>query len=187
MTDGCTATHRVDRHFDGTLSASEEHAMREHLPACTGCRARYERRLLLAELDPAALSAKDRIGRGLGLAKPAPIALAARWGAPAMAFAVAAAVLLFFGNPGGRDREVHQRATGRIVTMNFSTSPPVDLLSVDRQIASADSIDGDREVRIASVLAVAAAYKGIPVAIQNVQSELIWNSSIGRTGLAHVH
>ena len=112
MKDGCTATHRVDRHFDGTLPPSEEHEMREHLPACTGCRARYERRLLLAELDPATLSAKDRIGRGLGLAKPAPIALAARWGAPATALAIAAAVLLFFGSRALRTQDSEFTARG---------------------------------------------------------------------------
>ena len=40
--------------------------MPAHTSACDGCRAFYQRHLLLARLDPAALSAEDRIARGLG-------------------------------------------------------------------------------------------------------------------------
>jgi hypothetical protein len=98
MKDGCTALPRVDRHFDVGLSPSEEHEMREHLPSCARCQARYERRLLLEELDPTALSAKDRMGRGLGIRPPASKATVMRWGAPAAALALAAAFLLFFGS-----------------------------------------------------------------------------------------
>jgi hypothetical protein len=100
MKDVCAEQRRIDRHFEGTLTPSEEHAMREHLPACGGCRARYERQLLLAELDPAALRAEDRLGRGLGIRGRAPAA--ARWGGPAAALAMAAALLLFLGFRGTR-------------------------------------------------------------------------------------
>ncbi len=95
MKTDCTERRRVDQHFEGTLAPSEEQAMREHLPTCAACTAHYERQLLLAELDPAALSAKDRIGRGLGIGRPA--SPAARWGGPIAAFAMAAALLLFLG------------------------------------------------------------------------------------------
>jgi len=105
MKDGCTARQRVDRHFDGTLSPSEEHEMREHLPGCEPCRARYERRLLLEELDPTAPSAKDRVGRGLGIRTPAPMATIRRFAAPAAALALAAAFLLFFGSRAMRQEQ----------------------------------------------------------------------------------
>jgi hypothetical protein len=95
MKQECAERQRVDRHFEGTLPSADEHAMREHLPACAICTARYERHLLLAELDPAALGAEERIGRGLGIGKPAP--RWTRWAGPAAALAMAAAVLLVLG------------------------------------------------------------------------------------------
>jgi hypothetical protein len=58
----------VDRHFVGTLSVTDERTMREHLPGCAPCSKRYARHLLLAEIDPEALSERDRLGRGLGFA-----------------------------------------------------------------------------------------------------------------------
>jgi len=61
--------------------------MRDHLEGCADCRRYYERHLLLAALDPSAPSAKERLGRGLGLD-------AARGVWPALpASAVAAAAL----------------------------------------------------------------------------------------------
>lgn len=96
MKDACAERGRVDAHFDGTLAPAEEHAMREHLPTCAMCTARYERLLVLAELDPTSPTSEARIGRGLGIGRPAPASL--RWGAPLGALALAAAVLLFFGS-----------------------------------------------------------------------------------------
>jgi hypothetical protein len=45
--------------------------MRAHLPTCKACRSLYERHLMLSQLDPQALSAEQRIARGLGLRMPA--------------------------------------------------------------------------------------------------------------------
>jgi hypothetical protein len=101
MTVACLEQVRVDRHFDGTLAPSDEHAMREHLPGCPACTARYERRLLLEQLDPGALGAQERLARGLGLgaARPVAGASAARRSVPVLAaLAMAAALLLFFGS-----------------------------------------------------------------------------------------
>jgi hypothetical protein len=95
MKDRCAEQGRVDRHFEGTLAPSEERAMREHLPGCALCMARYERQLLLEELDPGARGPEDRIARGLGIGTSAPGAM--RWAAPAAALAMAAALLLFLG------------------------------------------------------------------------------------------
>src|SRR5580658_4255524 len=83
----------IDRHFDGTLSPEGERVMREHLPTCDACRKYYDRHLLLARLDPSALSGEERIARGLGLGRRA------SWtqGLPlATAVIAAAAVIVLF-------------------------------------------------------------------------------------------
>jgi hypothetical protein len=54
-------------HFAGRIAPSEERSMRQHLGGCAQCRRRYERHLLLAELEPNALVPQERIGRGLGV------------------------------------------------------------------------------------------------------------------------
>ena len=41
--------------------------LRQHLTACAPCRNLYERHLLVAQLDPAAPAARQRLARGLGL------------------------------------------------------------------------------------------------------------------------
>lgn len=110
MTEGCIQQQRVDRHFDGTLAPNDEQVMREHLPSCGACRARYERLLVLESLDPGALRAEDRIGRGLGIGKPRPAVL--RWPAPAAALAIAAAFLLFFGTRALRPQDGEFTARG---------------------------------------------------------------------------
>jgi hypothetical protein len=66
----CSQSKLVDRHFAGTITPEQERTMRTHLPECAGCQHRYERRLLLARLDPRALGAEDRMARGLGVAPP---------------------------------------------------------------------------------------------------------------------
>jgi hypothetical protein len=63
---GCRAA-QIDAHFAGRLSPPDERRMRGHLGVCARCRRRYERHMLMAELDPGALDAHDRIGRGLGV------------------------------------------------------------------------------------------------------------------------
>jgi len=59
-------------HFAGRITPREERAMREHLGACANCRRRYERHLLLAELEPNALVPQERIGLGLGVLRRGP-------------------------------------------------------------------------------------------------------------------
>jgi hypothetical protein len=63
----CDFQRRVDDHFERVISPGEERSLREHLPGCERCRAYYERRMLLARLDPSAPSAADRLLGGLGL------------------------------------------------------------------------------------------------------------------------
>lgn len=94
----CIMQSHVDAHFSGTITPADERAMRAHLDGCETCRARYRRRLLLAKLDPQALSADVRIAQGLGLRKErAPARFA--WPAVAALLAAAAAVLLLLRAP----------------------------------------------------------------------------------------
>jgi hypothetical protein len=67
MTD-CRERRRVDEHFAGTIAVTDERRMRHHLLDCPDCRAHYERHLRLCAVDPGAPSARERLGRGLGLA-----------------------------------------------------------------------------------------------------------------------
>lgn len=90
----CNERSLVDDHFAGVISPASERRMRDHLVDCGRCRARYQRHLVLAKLDPSAPSAEDRIARGLGLGigrrRPAlvvPLAVTA--------LAIAAALVLF--------------------------------------------------------------------------------------------
>ncbi|WP_224368266.1 hypothetical protein [Hyalangium versicolor] len=67
----CPMRGRVDEHFARKLKPASEHALREHLPACTSCKSLYERHLLLRRLDPKAnADAQRRLGQGLGLVRP---------------------------------------------------------------------------------------------------------------------
>lgn len=64
----CDSTRLVDAHFGRRgLPPKRERALREHLPGCATCRARYERHLLLAEVDRSLPGAQERLARGLGL------------------------------------------------------------------------------------------------------------------------
>jgi hypothetical protein len=98
----CIMQSHVDAHFVGTITPDDERTMRAHLESCGECRARYRRRLVLAKLDPQALSADVRIAQGLGLRKER-----ARtrfvWPAATAFLAAAAAVLLLLRAPHAGD------------------------------------------------------------------------------------
>jgi hypothetical protein len=63
----CSFRDTVDRHFAGRVRPDEEVALREHLPGCALCHARYERQLLMAKLAHDRLAGIDRLAIGLGL------------------------------------------------------------------------------------------------------------------------
>jgi len=73
---GCSERRLIDRHFSGSIVASEEAALRAHLPACARCRKRYERHMLYAELVPGRPRMAERLAVGLGVGGAAPAALA---------------------------------------------------------------------------------------------------------------
>lgn len=85
----CTMRKSIDRHFSGKIDVPEETSMRQHLSDCQDCREYYQRHLALASLDPKGLSAKERLGRGLGLVPPR-----ISWWLPSLVAATAAAVVL---------------------------------------------------------------------------------------------
>lgn len=102
----CFMQELVDAHFTGRIGVDDEARLRTHLPTCEPCHRRYRRRLLLAKLDPVALPAEERLGRGLGV-QPFGERSASRWrtlGVVAGSLAMAAAVLLAVrGLPGRGD------------------------------------------------------------------------------------
>lgn len=100
MKTRCVHESSVEGHFAGTLAPSDEHSLREHLVSCDACRESYRRHLLLERMVPAALGAKERIGRGLGLL-PSPKPASSR-SALYAALAVAAALILVIGLRGVR-------------------------------------------------------------------------------------
>src|SRR4051812_48559833 len=91
MAEACSRRPLVDRHFQLQTTPEEERALREHLPGCESCGARYARQLVLARIAPSAPSAEDRLGAGLGFGRRK----RAQWGiwvAAATALAASAAV-----------------------------------------------------------------------------------------------
>lgn len=111
--DPCHERALIGAHFNGTISPAQERAMRDHMIGCKDCHTYYKRRLLLANLDPKGLDSRDRLARGLGIARRrhplGPMAL----------IAVAATVLVFmviwYGKPGpgGQDGFVSRGQDGR--------------------------------------------------------------------------
>jgi RNA polymerase sigma-70 factor, ECF subfamily len=67
----CPHRRSVEQHFDGSIATHDERVLRRHLPSCDECRALYQRLLWGTRLDPRALSAEERLARGLGL-RPLP-------------------------------------------------------------------------------------------------------------------
>ncbi len=63
----CIESALVDAHFEGRISPDRETRLRAHLSECASCTAYYERRVLLATLDPSALGVEERLAVGLGL------------------------------------------------------------------------------------------------------------------------
>lgn len=112
MTSGKTPSDRlsgdalrrlVDQYFDGRLSAERSHAMFEALQDDEAAQAYFERRQVLADLDPAAGDAAARIGQSLGFAVPSPEPERSpllSW-LPGLSIVGAAAAVLLLVVPGG--------------------------------------------------------------------------------------
>jgi Putative zinc-finger len=61
------ARRAIPAYFRGRVAAPADRALRAHLPGCASCRHLYQRHLVLAHLDPRALSAEQRIAAVLGI------------------------------------------------------------------------------------------------------------------------
>jgi len=68
MSEPCPSRRLVDNHFRCGIAPRRETQLRAHLATCGSCHRRYERYLLLAQLDRSIASAEDRLAYGLGLA-----------------------------------------------------------------------------------------------------------------------
>src|SRR3954468_9887974 len=100
---------RTEAHFAGRLAARDVVGLREHVQACTACRRKYRRRALLADLDPRAPSAYQRIGQNVGI-------LRRRAFATPMAtvlIAAAAVVCLCFARPTSFDDATFRARSAR--------------------------------------------------------------------------
>ena len=127
-TERCLMTARVDRHFARTLDPAGERAMREHLPTCSPCRARYEKQLLLEQLDPDAVGPEARIASGLGLGTPR---LLLHTATPLMgALALAAAIAFLVLRPAGPGSPLDTGFTARGGADSSASSTSDDLVYV---------------------------------------------------------
>jgi hypothetical protein len=101
--DHRAARTAIGAHFAGRASPATETTMRAHLAGCSACRDFYRRHHLLAHIDPAAVPAEERIGRGLGF-RPRRGPSVGGWvralAFPVAATAVAAVAVLIVVRPG---------------------------------------------------------------------------------------
>jgi hypothetical protein len=81
----CSIAGLVDLHFTARITPADEIKMRRHLGKCQACRARYDRWLVLAEIDHTVPSRTHRLAVGLGLIPPH-----LNWRAPAYPLLLAA-------------------------------------------------------------------------------------------------
>jgi hypothetical protein len=121
----CDLARLVERHFTSGLPPALELEMRSHLPGCERCRKHYDRRLVLARMDPAAPSAEARMARGLGLRR-APRA----WLPAAGLVLVATCAIFLFVRPGSpaftaRGESTETRGEVRLYQLHDERSLPV--------------------------------------------------------------
>src|SRR5262245_2918116 len=117
----CSFLSQVDRHFAGAIDPGSEHRLREHLSDCTTCRLRYERRLLIPDLNVKARGAEQRLGQAMGLGSRA------RWGQAsvfgAMLVGAVAAVMLFVSSTAHKPADAGFVARGGTATRSRSMVP----------------------------------------------------------------
>jgi hypothetical protein len=110
----CAAQRQIDAHFEGRLAPERARDLRGHVASCTACHDYFARRQLLADLDPTALSERERIGFAIGLARR-PRPTVAMLAVAAVVAAAAAGLLLLPGRP-SMDAEFAARGAPSPVT-----------------------------------------------------------------------
>jgi hypothetical protein len=141
-----TCRAQISAHFEGRGHSSDERAMRLHFEDCEACRRHYARYWTLAALDPHALDAQERLGRGLGLHER-------RWGLPggstwpvrAWLFAVASiagvALLLLRRNPSPPEFTARGVGPGAPVTVEvYHASSGRPLALADGMLRASDEL-----------------------------------------------
>ena len=91
----------IDKHFKGTLKPNETRTMFAGLEGSEDLREYFARRQLLADMNPDALSAKERIGQNLGLTTATKKSAAWATWVPALGVSAAAAAALLILVPAG--------------------------------------------------------------------------------------
>lgn len=145
----------IDRHFAGRGDKDGWKIIQEAVERSEAVRRYYERRQLLAELDPKALDAKARIGAALGLNVPRPAAERGWLPALGVATALGAALVLLAlpSSPGDTpgDDGFHARGNGpvtaelapKVVAYRVAKGPDagdvpaVDVIPADAELAFA--------------------------------------------------
>jgi hypothetical protein len=134
----CPQIARVDAHFAGGSSVSEEAAMRRHLlEGCAACHFRYTRLAMIAKVQPGATSAEDRIAAGLGFGAPGSRRWPLIFGVLA-AFAVLAIVVVGRSNDGQFSTRGPATATGELRV--FRVRPGAASERVADRIAATDEL-----------------------------------------------
>jgi len=132
--EGRARFHRaVTSHFAGRISAADERALREHLPACGDCRRFYARAHVLASVDPQAPPARDRLARGLGF-RAAGRSRSSRvvrlaWAVPALA--LVALWLVPRGEPAPAPRGLVTAAASAVLAYRIEANGPPRRLTGD--------------------------------------------------------
>ena len=120
----------IAAHFAARGTPAREQEMRLHLRTCADCLDCYRRHLLIAEVDPAAAPAQERLARALGLPSrrargttPAWFA----WGTIGGAVAAAAAILLVVHAPRRDDAVGSKVASGEFAARGLPFSPAPEI------------------------------------------------------------
>lgn len=127
--------------------------MRAHLGSCGPCRQHYERRLVLAELDPTAAPFHRRLAAGLGVA-PTRSRGWVKWCSGASALVVTALVLVVL-RPADRPADLmasDMRARGSSTAVSSASGPTLSIYRVSDGAPPtpvADSLAADDELAFA--------------------------------------
>ena len=149
----------VDEHFTVGLRADREARLRAHLPTCATCRAAYEAYQIAERLDPAAIPARERLARSLGLGPHRRgFTRASTWTATALAMVGAAILLLAAAGPltGGGSKPVARG--GRVDGAAALEVAAFGIHGGSQSTRIADTVSADDELAFAYRNEVAKAF-----------------------------
>jgi len=137
----------IDAHFEGRGGPHSAEAARKAIAEVPAAQAHYEKRALLAELDPKGMGAQDRIAASLGIPTSSPTPSKTPWFAGVGAFAMAAglfAVLMtqptddgFVARGSGDAGEVQATVIAYNLSKNKKALAASDVMGKDDELAFA--------------------------------------------------